>query len=115
MMGAHFQVPDESELVEFFGTEPVERAVDDGYWCYEVKDERGLALRFSFNLYERSVQTVLMLSGRPVATVSHEAAERMSIREGKLRCEFSNTSSRTTLVVGVAAEVSIAWSTLRSR
>lgn len=54
-----FEVPKESELVEFFGAEPTERSVKDGFWAFAVTDERGVKLRFSFDLYERSVQTML--------------------------------------------------------
>ena len=49
-MAHEFRALDEAELLEFFGVNPVERVVDDGYWCYEISDERGVTLRFSFNL-----------------------------------------------------------------
>ena len=41
-MAHEFRALDEAELLE--------RVVDDGYWCYEISDERGVTLRFSFNL-----------------------------------------------------------------
>jgi len=58
----YFEVPAEDNLARFFGSEAVERSIDDGYWCYEVVDERGMKVRFSFKLYERSVQTVILFS-----------------------------------------------------
>ncbi len=109
-----FRVLDEVELLGFFGAEPVVRAVEDGYWCYEVSDSRGVTLRFSFNLYERSVQTVLLLGGTPVATVSHEGAERMLFLEGRLRCEFSGPGMKTVLTVESGPSLSVAWSSLRT-
>jgi hypothetical protein len=64
-MSVEFVVPDEMELVAFFGTDPVERVVEDGYWCYEVSDNRGVTLRFSFDLFEQSVQTAISIDGAP--------------------------------------------------
>ena len=113
-MADRFLVPDEVEFLEFFGSEPVARAVEDGYWCYEISDTRGVTLRFSFKLYERSVQTALSLAGSNIATVSHEGADRMLLRDGKLRCEFSTSGERTTLTVEPGASLSVAWSSLRT-
>jgi hypothetical protein len=113
-MAVQFHVLDQLELLEFFGAEPVARSLDDGYWCYEVSDKRGVMLRFSFNLYERSVQTSLLLAGVPLAIVSHEGADRMVIREGKLRCEFTTAGEKATLDVEVSGSLSVAWSSLRT-
>ncbi len=113
-MDSQFRALDELELLEFFGTEPVERAVEDGYWSYESSDSRGVTLRFSFNLIERSVQTQLSIYGSPIATVSHEAADRMLVRNGTLRCEFSTRGERTTLEVETGASLSVTWSSLRT-
>jgi hypothetical protein len=114
-MTLRFEVLDEVELLEFFGTDPVERSAEDGYWCYAVTDERGVMLRFSFNIFERSVQTVVSLGGTNIATVSHEAADRMIVRDGKLRCEFSSEDSKTTLSVETGRSLSVVWSTLSTR
>jgi hypothetical protein len=110
-----FEVPDEVELLEFFGAEPVERSVEAGYWCYELADERGVTLKFSFNIFERSVQTQLSLRGTPIACVSHEAADRMVLREGKLRCDFRSADSKATLTVEMGPNLCVDWSTLRVR
>jgi hypothetical protein len=112
---ALFRALAEVELLEFFGVEPVTRAPEDGYWCYEVSDARGVTLRFSFHLFERSVQTALSLGGLHLATVSHEGADRMVIREAKLRCEFSTGGQRTTLAVETGEALSVTWSSLRTR
>ena len=74
---------------------------------------RGVTLRFSFNIYERSVQTMLSLSGGSLSTVSHEAAERMVLRDGKLRCDFSAADLKMTIAID--PHISIVWSSLRTR
>lgn len=112
-MTEQFCVPKEDDLLEFFGAEPFERIVDDGYWCYEISDERGVSLRFSFNLYERSVQTSLSFGGALLASVSHEGANTMSIRDGKLQCEFSAAGETTRLTVDTGINLSVVWSSLR--
>ena len=33
-----FQIPDEIELIGFFGAEPIERSLEDGYWRFEIRD-----------------------------------------------------------------------------
>ncbi len=114
-MTPSFEVLDELELLEFFGADPVERSVENGYWCYVVTDERDVTLRFSFNIRERSVQTVVSLAGANIASVSHEAADRMVVRDGKLRCEFSSEASKTALSVETGRSLSVVWSTLRTR
>lgn len=113
-MTNEFRALSELDLLEFFGVEPIEREVNDGYWCYETSDSRGVTLRFSFHLFERSVQTALSLAGSPVVTVSHEGAERMLVRDGKLRCEFSAAGEKTTLTVGLERALSVVWSSLRT-
>ncbi|RKH48106.1 hypothetical protein D7Y23_20750 [Corallococcus sp. AB050B] len=94
-----FLIPDELELLEFFWAEPVERSVDDGYWCYEVTDRRGVRLRFSFNLFERSVQTALQVMDSPLMTVSHEGATTMAVSAKMLTCHFSYQGSDARLVL----------------
>ena len=58
-MAAQFYALNEGELLEFFGVEPVERVVDDGYWCYQILDERGVALRFLRSLAPSSTMSVI--------------------------------------------------------
>jgi hypothetical protein len=112
-MNVEFVVPDEMELVAFFGTEPVERQVEDGYWCYESSDNRGVTLRFSFDLFEQSVQTAILMDGAPLATVAHEGAQVMAITDQTLTCRFASSGTRTTLVLRVTDSINLEWSTLR--
>jgi hypothetical protein len=114
-MAFQVDVLDDAELLEFFGAEPVARVVEDGYWCYQVSDARGVELRFSFNLYEASVQTVVSLGNSQIASVSQEGAERMLLRDGKLRCEFFTSGMKTALTIEIGGELSIVWSSLRTK
>jgi hypothetical protein len=117
MTGEHsgyFLVPDEIELLEFFGSEPVERSVDDGYWCYEIADRQGVRLRLSFNLYERSVQTEMLIGPTTACVVSHEGAVRMTITGGTLHCEFHGVNRGTTLAVALGERLRVTWATLQT-
>lgn len=112
MFGA-FRVPDEVALVELFGSDPVERSVESGHWCYEVAGKGDVVLRFSFNILEQSVQTALRVAGVPLATVVHEGAQAMSIDGDTLTCRFSFTGVDTTLVLRLGDSMNLQWSSLR--
>jgi hypothetical protein len=108
-----FSVPDALELTEFFGAEPVERSTDGGYACYEVADPRGVKLRLSFDVLERSVQTTIQVAHSPLITVVHEGARTMEVAPDRLICRFSYVSSDATLVLRLAGSISLEWSSLR--
>ncbi|QAT81662.1 hypothetical protein EJ065_0047 [Corallococcus coralloides] len=108
-----FSIPDEIELLEFFWAEPVERSVEDGYWCYEVTDRRGIKLRFSFNLFERSVQTAFQVMDSPLITVSHEGAKSMTVSGKVMTCHFSYEGSDAQLVLRLDDSINLDWSSLR--
>lgn len=110
-----FMAPEEFELIEFFGTEPIERNVEDGYWRYDVTDRRGVMLRFSFDVHERSIQTSLLVADSVISEVSHEGAERIRIESNKLDCEFLFKGGRTKLEVHVSDRISVKWATLRTQ
>lgn len=118
-MSTIMTMPDEVELLEFFGSEPVEQAPEDGFWCWEVEDARGLLLRFSVNLLERSVQTVLLYDGEEVATVSHESCTELRVTDvdghRQLVACFESPGARTKLVLTVGDKTSCEWSTLETR
>ncbi|MEQ1737161.1 MAG: hypothetical protein ABL886_12255 [Rhodoglobus sp.] len=114
MTSEAFAIPDEVELFEFFGADPVERSVDDGYWCYEVVDARNIRLRFSFNLFEQSVQTTLQAAGTPLVTVVHEGAQTMWVSEQTLTCRFSYAGAQATLVLRLVDSIKLEWSSLRT-
>ena len=113
-MNYQMRTPDVVEIDEFFGTEPVEQSAEDGYWCYEFTDQWGIQIRFSFNIYERSVQTTLSSQGRQFATVVHEQADDLVVRDGSLCCVFSSESSKTTLTIRLEGGACVTWSTLQT-
>jgi hypothetical protein len=113
-MSLQIRIPDIAEISEFFRVEPVEQSPEDGYWCYEVTDQWGVQVRFSFNIYERSVQTVVSSQGRQIVSVAHEQADDLALQSGSLRCIFSSESSKTTLTLHLEDGASVTWSTLRT-
>lgn len=110
------QVPDETELLAFFEGLPIEAAPEDGFWCYEVKDIQGCTLLFSFNTFERSVQTIVGVGDTILCSVSHEGATtiRLGQREGTqcLRAEFELGTNRGTLVLFWKQGIRCEWSDL---
>ncbi len=108
-----FSIPDELELLEFFSSDPVERSLEDGDWCYEVTDRRGVRLRFSFNLFERSVQTTLQVMDSPLITVVHEGAISMAVSGKVMTCHFSSAGSDARLVLRLGDSIHLEWSNLR--
>ena len=114
MTSAPTTIPSENDFLAAFGVEPVEAEPADGYWCYEFTAEDGEGLRFSFNVHERSVQTVWTSRGRPVCTVVHENASAVRVEEGAIRVEFIHEPNecRTTLHVQVFPEVVVRWSSI---
>jgi hypothetical protein len=109
-----FTVPDEVELLGFFGAEPIERSIEDGYWCYEIIDARSVRLRFSFRILEQSVQTTLQVASSPLVTVVHEGARTMRVEHGLLTCRFSYDGSMAILVLRVDQAISLEWTSLRT-
>jgi hypothetical protein len=114
MTGDVFSVPHEIELLEFFGAEPVERSLDEGYWCYEVVDACNVKLRFSFNIFARSVQTALQVGDSPLIVVVHEGAGSMRVTKQSLMCSFSYAGGAATLVLQVTGSIRVEWSSLRT-
>ena len=77
------EVPEETDLLAFFEGDAVEARPSDGYWCYEVCDDDAIELRFSFNTFERSVQTVVQRKGSILCSVSHENATAIRLEGGE--------------------------------
>ena len=111
-----FDVPETWQMLEAFGIEPVEASPEDGYWCYEVKDESGVILRVSFNIFERSLQTTLSLGGHEIATVCQEGAEWLRVEAAGGRqtlhgaCRFHGAVSQ--VQIAFEPRASVQWSTL---
>jgi len=112
-----FLMPDEISFLEFFGTEPVEIDIDNGFWCYKYVDCFNNSLLLSFNIFEKYIQTVLLVKEEEMITVSHENAVSLKIHStnGKkyLRGEFNQSNSTTVLEIFLKPKLSVKWGTLR--
>lgn len=112
-------IPDEFELLEFFESEPTEASSIDGFWCYERDDGKGRLLRISFNILEKSIQTILCIDGNEIETVSHEGAKKIYIAEEKgvkiLRCECECLPIKTILEVVFEPNLHLKWQSLIDR
>lgn len=108
------QLPDEVELLEFFESEAVTACPEDGFWCYRYSDpSHGLVLQFSVNIYEKSVQTTLLIDGDAIEVVSSEEAEYVRIEDDLLRVGFLGGESG--LEIRLRPSVRVRWSSLRRR
>jgi hypothetical protein len=114
------QVPSENDFLAAFGVEPIESAPQDGFWCYSFESDDGNAVRLSFNIHERSVQTVWMFKGRAVCTVVHENADEIRISNEVGAANISATFAherdecRTQLRLQIAPDLEINWTSLRT-
>ena len=110
-------VPDEVELIEFFGSEPQLAEPQNGFWLYETRDASGVTLRFSFDVLQCSVQTSIELGDVSVETVSHECATciRKDGASNELVVEFEDAGSRTELRVSIEDRIRCTWATLATR
>lgn len=109
-------IPDELELLDFFETTPLERTPEEGFYCYQVSDNRGITLVISFSGIEGSFQIRLKNAEEEVALFSQEGAKRLVLRRdasGKyLYCEFELGLVKTSAEVRVLPKISVKWNTL---
>lgn len=108
--------PDEFLFIEFFESVPIE-VNSDLYWCYEACDIRGVRLRFSYHLIEKSVQTTILLGDSEISTISHECASKISIENLKenrsfIRCEFDNLNLKTVLKIYIKPHINVQWESI---
>lgn len=114
------KVPPESDFLAAFGVEPAESAPQDGFWCYLFGSENGDVVRFSFNIQERSVQTVWESKGRAACMVVHENADEIRINDSGGKASISvdfaheRDECRTQLQLRVLPDLEITWSSLRT-
>ena len=110
------EIPDETEFTAIPGAVVVDRAPQDGFWRYQFQDPDGVLVRFSFDRFQRSVQTTLVVGGVEVCTVSQEGATKIAIQDsaadGKIICEFATSTTRSTLRLWLAPRIRILWGTL---
>ena len=105
-------IPEQFELLSFFGSEPITANPEEGFWCYEVIDNTGIKLRFSFNAFQRSLQTMLLLGERILEKVSKEGVTKLALEKSILRGECLNGVENTKLEIQVEPIISVDWSSL---
>lgn len=105
-------IPDELDLLEFFESEPIKSNPNDGFWCYEFTDERGICIRVSWDIFEQSIQTIIISNGEPIETVVHEGAKELRISYSKLEGYF-DLGADLRLVIQLKPKISVQWSGLR--
>ena len=103
-------IPEKADLISFFESEPIEE--HQGFSLFQVADPRGVAVRFSYDLFERSVQTAIDVLGQSVSIVSHEELTTISFHDGSLvaLCEYGGI--QTQLTVDVRPNIKVEWSSL---
>jgi len=104
--------PSALDLLIFFGTEPIE---EGDVTTYEVQDDSGLVLSFSFDTSEGSIQTIVKQYGRVVSLTSQECLTRMWIDGDTFRAEFESGNYRITLAFKIYPFLQLKWSGLRVR
>ena len=111
--------PEEYDLLDFFGARVIENsAPHDGYFEYVVANEKGLTVKFSFNIFEKSVQSLLKHEGQIIAVFSQEGASLIEIqgdRERKfLAIDFNLDETASRMLLRVDPEICVRWeSTMR--
>jgi hypothetical protein len=113
-----FIAPNESDFSEHLSVRPIESTPEYGYWCYEFHDSTGTTLRLSFDVTERSLQTLVMCEGREILRICQEGATLLSIidmdTKKVLRGECVFKDAKTTVEIVVVPHISVSWSTLRT-
>ena len=113
---SYLEVPDQLMWLEVIGIEPLNAIPKDGYWCYELSHIDPLILQISFNIFERSLQTVIRFHDRAIQTVVQEGLTMLRLveengRRIEGRCVFDNAIS--SLLITLDPVVEVTWSTLR--
>ena len=109
-------VPQEAEFKSLPGLAVVERAPEDGYWCYDITDPHGVTLRLSFDILQRSVQADFLVDRLELVSVSQEGATALLIGgapdEPWIRCEFRSRDAHGSLQIAIAPRITMRWATL---
>ena len=106
------EYPSSLDLLIFFGTEPIH---EEDFTTYEVHDESGSVLSFSFDTSDDSVQTVVKRDGQIMSLTSNECLKRMWIDGDSLRAECECGGYRIKLELTLRPCVHVKWSGLRMR
>ena len=105
-------IAEEHELIAVFGAVPDEARPHDGFWRFTKAIGPDLALDFSFDLMEASVQTRVSARGRAVSTVVREGLESIAVTERGTQIRVTFRDDNTVLSLRFDENVSVEWSTL---
>ena len=112
------KIPDEIELLNFFGCEPQESIPHEGYYLYKISDDRGIELSFSFHALEGSIQVRLLSCGAELAVFCQELGREIKIidsQSGKyLICSFSLGNSNSQAEIHISPRVTVNWYVLET-
>ncbi len=103
-------MPEAEDFLAVYGVEPLESQPADGYWAYGFEDKYSNRVILSFNAHEQSLQTRIIASGVPLATVSAEGLRRLWLDESEVRAEFERKD--LALVLRVSPSLDVRWSLL---
>lgn len=108
----HFtKTPDEIDLIEFFESEPAQPETESDVWAYSYTDKTGITVRFSFNILETSVQTMLLSEKRILSIVCQEGAEEILIENDILYGRFC-AGNKGSLKLTLRPFIAVEWSNL---
>lgn len=110
------QVPDELTLLELLEVAPSESRPSEGFWRYELHDNKGIVVELSFDVLERSLQTVIRVGTHVVATISSEGGVSLHpiqlSDKTALRGEFKTQGIRTVLDLKLKPSLEVRWSSI---
>ncbi|MBE1277688.1 hypothetical protein [Enterovibrio baiacu] len=72
-------IPEEWELIDFFGSSKYKSKPEDGFHCYELNTEAGLAFEFSLNIFQSSVLMRLEFNQEEIVNIYQEAVLNLCI------------------------------------
>ena len=75
--------PDVENFI-LMGADVIDYQPNDGYWCYKFKDDRGVELFFSFDIFEGSVQVLIQLHNHTISIISHEDVVGIFLKGDKI-------------------------------
>ena len=97
---------DELEFLEAFWVEPTQRKPEEGYWCYEITDELGIALKFGIDIIQASVQIELKLAENSIGIFSFENVESINILDYQVgRISFESFPNNSKMAIHVQVEL----------
>ena len=108
--------PEEFEFIGFFEADPVRLSSGGDVVLYEIEDEEGFKLRFSFDIIEGSIQAVVQHKDHEVMRFSQEFAKSIEIFEKEesdfMICRFEHEDVSTVSTIQIRPFIKITCATL---